>query len=428
MRDKRFHVLHLMHNTHTVGERRWNSNLSGAYGPLLDSIRHLDGLVTLTRRQRDDVAERYGATNNLFVVPNPVELPELPALMPERDRATFAIVSRLESQKRLDLAIRAWALVMERRPEAKLLIYGDGGLRLPLETLIAELGVGEGVKLMGHDPRAKEQLLTATAFVMTSGYEGYPLAPLESMSFGCPVISYDIKYGPREQISEGVDGFLVAAGDNEAIADRVVQLIDDPELVRKLSEGALRKAEQHDYNAFLRDWRTALEAAVGNKAGRVRLKPTLVVDRIGWAPARRLPGRLGRLRASSGAFRDSRQIELEATLHLEGKWHKGALADCTFTLDAVSDASGVVTSLPVSATQKGRSFDLTSSFDLAKAFTGTPETDHGMRLRLRLVLNNWAWETTLSRPDGLRPNFEVSFDDRGQLHLLRGTTDPTPTS
>ena len=49
MGDDRFHVMHLMHNTHTLGERRWDSPLSTQYGPLLESIRHLDGLVTLDR-------------------------------------------------------------------------------------------------------------------------------------------------------------------------------------------------------------------------------------------------------------------------------------------------------------------------------------------------------------------------------------------
>ncbi len=55
---------------------------------------------------------------------------------------------------------------------------------------------------------------------MTSSFEGYPLATLESMSRGCPVVSYDIRYGPREQISDGVDGFLVPPGDIELLAQR----------------------------------------------------------------------------------------------------------------------------------------------------------------------------------------------------------------
>ncbi len=302
MRDQRFHLLHLMHNTHTVGERRWDSTLSADYGPLLKGIHKIDGLVTLTARQREDVIERYGETNNLFVVPNPVDLPELPENPPPRERARFAVVSRLERQKRLDHAVRAFALVLEQEPEARLDIYGLGNLRVPLQQLIDDLGVGHAVKLCGHDVHARETLLTATAFLMTSRFEGYPLASLESMSRGCPVVSYDIKYGPREQITDGVDGFLTPAEDLQTFADRVVTMIRDPALVEKMSAAALEKAQQHDYRAFLRDWRTALETAVANKPNRVQLdRVDLHVARLGRVRAGRLPRRLVRPRAQAGS-------------------------------------------------------------------------------------------------------------------------------
>ena len=73
--DDRFFLLHLIHNNHTVGERRWDSPLSPDYEPLFRRMRMVDGLVTLTGRQSEDVAQRFGRVNNLFVVPNRVELP-----------------------------------------------------------------------------------------------------------------------------------------------------------------------------------------------------------------------------------------------------------------------------------------------------------------------------------------------------------------
>ena len=78
-----------------------------------------------------------------------------------------------------------------------------------LEQVAAGTASPRSVTLHGHDPRARDALWNSSAFLMTSLFEGYPLSTLESLSHGCPVISYDIKYGPREQISEGVDGFLV---------------------------------------------------------------------------------------------------------------------------------------------------------------------------------------------------------------------------
>ena len=129
MRDPRFHVMHLMHNMHTVGARRWDSPLSGHY-------RAAAGVDPAPRRpgHADPPPARgragaYGATNNLFVVPNPVDLPERPDL-PDARPGTFAVVARLENQKRLDHAIRPSRSSSSEEPDAQLDIYGDGNLRV----------------------------------------------------------------------------------------------------------------------------------------------------------------------------------------------------------------------------------------------------------------------------------------------------------
>src|SRR5699024_9897523 len=183
------------------------------YHEMFDNLERLDGLVTLTERHRSDLATGYGDTDNLFVVPNPVVTPAAADPVPAREANRFTMVTRLEHQKRIGHALRAIARARESEPEATLDIYGSGSLLPTLQRRAAELGVADAVTFRGFDPGARDNLWTATAFLMTSRYEGYPLATLESMSHGCPVISYDLKYGPRDQILDGVDGFLVAEGD-----------------------------------------------------------------------------------------------------------------------------------------------------------------------------------------------------------------------
>ena len=125
--------------------------------------------------------------------------------------------------------------------------------------------------LKGHDPNARNALWRSSAFMMTSLFEGYPLSTLESLSHGCPVVSYDIKYGPREQITDGEDGFLVEAGDTRAMADRVIELLKDPALVSRMSKAARMKAAQHGYDRFLSDWGAVLNAVVEQKPKRTKL-------------------------------------------------------------------------------------------------------------------------------------------------------------
>ena len=218
LRGRRFHLIYLMHNLHVGPPRRWDSEVSAVYKRALSRIDGMDAMVTLTERQRDDIAERFGRTTNLFVVPNPVTRPEPPASEPQRDPHKVTIVARLEPQKRLADAIAAFRRVVDAVPGARLDIYGDGGEEKALQAEIERFGLAGSVTLRGFDPQAREALWTSSAFLMTSAFEGYPLSTLESMSRGCPVVSYDIKYGPREQITDGVDGFLVPAGDTALLA------------------------------------------------------------------------------------------------------------------------------------------------------------------------------------------------------------------
>ena len=211
VRARAVHAVYVMHNLHVLKPYRWDSEVNVAYTRVLRRAEDMDALVTLTERQRDDIAERRGRTSNMFVVPNPVDQPAQPADPPPRDPHRVTIMARLEPQKRLQDAIAAFERVVRAVPEARLDIFGEGGRREKLQQEIDHRQLGGSVTLRGFDPEAREALWTSSAFVLSSAFEGYPLSTLESMSRGCPVVSYDIKYGPREQITDGVDGFLVPA-------------------------------------------------------------------------------------------------------------------------------------------------------------------------------------------------------------------------
>ncbi len=117
MRGRRFHLIYQMHNLHVGRPHRWDSEVSLVYKRALERIDGLDAMVTLTERQRDDIAERHGRTSNLFVVPNPVSMPEPPAgETPARDPGKVTIVARLEPQKRLTHAIEAFEQVVAAVP------------------------------------------------------------------------------------------------------------------------------------------------------------------------------------------------------------------------------------------------------------------------------------------------------------------------
>ena len=257
---------------------------------------------------------------------------------------------------------------------------------------------------------ARDTLLTATGFLMTSRFEGYPLASLESMSRGCPVISYDIKYGPREQITDGVDGFLTPAEDLQTFADRLVTMIRDPALVEKMSAAALEKAQLHDYRAFLRDWRTALETAVANKPNRVQLdrvdlRRPQAGPRPRWtaaAPAGPASGQTrGPPHAARGRVRRHPALARQGTtrdLRL-GRGHPGR--------GLRRDGRGH--QHPGDRATRRAQFDVRCRFDLEQVFAELDPGDRDVRLRLRVVWNNASWETTLARPTKQRAPIELNY-------------------
>lgn len=428
MKAPKMHLVYVLHNIHVLPPRRWDSGTTEVYGRVLDRIPGMDALVTLTERQGQDIALRRGRTDNMFVVPNPVDMPQAPA-SPARDPRLATIVARLEPQKRLGHAVKAFARVLERVPDARLDIYGSGHRADNLAHLVRSEGVAHAVTLRGHDPHARDALFRSSAFLMTSGYEGYPLSTLESLSHGCPVVSYDIKYGPREQITDGQDGFLVPDGDVEAFADRVTELLTSPDLVERMSKEAVAKAEAHGTERFLGDWAHVLTTVVEQKPRRTELSSVdLRVHRLEVEPPKLL-GRLARKDGGPalGRFSPDSVLRVDATLHVEVAGRRRDLGQAELSLSAVDLVSGEVVDLPVDVHRDGPDFRVAARLPLAEALgSGPGET----RLRLRLTWRNSVWQGLLRRPDTGSEGVEVGYEHDGTLALRsprRGeATGPDP--
>ena len=240
-----YRLIHTVHNAHTAAPHHWDSPMDETWTGWFETVDDYDAIIWLTDQQRQDAERRFGAHRRAVVIPHPAEpLEEFPPTA-VRDPDLAVMVARLAEQKRIAHAIRAWPTVLAARPSARLEIYGDGVQRGALEALIAELGLEQSVTLKGYRAKASEVLLTAGLLVVSSNYEGHSLVVLEAFSRGCPIVSYDISYGPAETIVEGVNGLLVPAGDVEALGAAVGSIIGDAERLAQLSRGAYDWAVAH---------------------------------------------------------------------------------------------------------------------------------------------------------------------------------------
>jgi poly(glycerol-phosphate) alpha-glucosyltransferase len=213
----------------------------------------VDAVVFLTATQRADAEAKYSAAESFKVVPHSVRPPvEEPGVA--RDPNLVVMMARLDPQKQVDHAIEAFARVVKKMPKARLEIYGRGPDLLALKTLVADLDVRRQVKLMGFTSQPGLAYQRASLCIMTSRFEGAPLTIQESMSYGCPVISYDLRYGPADIIDDGVSGLLVPNGDRAAMARKIVESLQDPALLGRLSAAARLRAAEFGEEAFTARW------------------------------------------------------------------------------------------------------------------------------------------------------------------------------
>lgn len=163
-----------------------------------------------------------------------------------KDGVTVLHVGRLSYEKNIDLLLRAFALVAERHPAARLTIVGDGPDREALAHLAGELGLGERVHFTGFVPHEQLPALyqAADLFATASTIETQGLVVLEAAACGLPVIGVDALALP-EAVHHGINGFLAPAGDEAALAQHLAHLVTDTGLRQRMGTASRRLAEAH---------------------------------------------------------------------------------------------------------------------------------------------------------------------------------------
>jgi glycosyltransferase involved in cell wall biosynthesis len=231
-------------------------NLSAHPRPLRRAVKRgykaLDALVALTQRDLDAYHEAIGEGPALHVIPNAT--PDLGGRRSDGSARTVIAAGRLTRQKGFARLIAAFAPVVAAHPDWRLEIYGRGPRRKRLQRRIDNLGLAGNVTLAGPVEDIGAAMAAASIFALSSRFEGFPMVLLEAMSVGLPVVSFDCPTGPREIVEDRRNGLLVRRGDVGALAEALVEMIDDEELRRRCSEGAVRTAERYSLDAIGPRW------------------------------------------------------------------------------------------------------------------------------------------------------------------------------
>ena len=166
-------------------------------------------------------------------------------------RSTIGVVSRLEPIKGMDLVVPAFAEVLKRFPEVRLLVVGDGSLRATMEQQAAELGCADRIAWVGRQPQEElnKWYGQMDIVLMPSRSEGFGLTAIEAMANGCVMVASNVG-GLPEVVRDGVCGLLHRTEDVRDMAAKVSALLDDATLYSKLRAQSLIEVEKYSFERY----------------------------------------------------------------------------------------------------------------------------------------------------------------------------------
>lgn len=217
----------------------------------LHALSKVDVLVALTE---GDAQEWRKYHHHVCLIPNFVHPHKFCLSNQESKRVIF--VGRFDYQKRVHDAIQIWRLVKERHLDWSLEIYGEGEMLEEIKLMISSVG-----NINIHQPTKDifQAYSESALLIMTSLFEPFGLVLPEAMSCGLPVVAFDCPYGPKEIVTDGVDGLLVKNYDIVAMAKKICQLIEDKDLRCWMGQNGIASSHSFSHDAIMPIWKGLFE-------------------------------------------------------------------------------------------------------------------------------------------------------------------------
>lgn len=184
------------------------------------------------------------------------------------DSKTIVTAGHFFYTKGYDLAIEVAKKVFARHPDWKWEFYGDGKELEKCRQKVAEYRLEKNVIFCGRTSNIIEAYKKAALYVMTSRTEGFGLVLTEAKSCNLPTVAFDIDFGPREIIDDGVSGYLVKDFDTEAMGNRICELIENELLRKQFSDHAKDNCGRFSQEMFVEKWHEVLQKTVKHKRMR----------------------------------------------------------------------------------------------------------------------------------------------------------------
>lgn len=221
------------------------------------TVRKFDRFVVLTEEDK----AYWGNLPNIMVIPNAISgIPAGTALL---ENKRVIAVGRYTYQKGFERLVDAWHLLASRFPDWNLVIIGDGEERPLLEQRIRSYGLERQVTLTRPTQEIGKVYMEASILASSSRYEGLPMVLLEAQAFGLPIVAFQCKCGPKDIVSDGMNGYLVPEGDTAGMAQRLEILMKDEALRKRMGLKAKESALRFNEETIMKKWMNTFQTLAG---------------------------------------------------------------------------------------------------------------------------------------------------------------------
>lgn len=222
-----------------------------------------DKIVVLTDREKNIFLNLYNIKNDkILIIPNYLDDTILEKnIVYNVTSKKIITVGRIDYQKGYEYLIEVARLVFEKHPDWQWDIYGDGEAEYKnkIINLINKHNLQNYIILQGNRSDIYDLYKNYSLFVMTSRFEGFGMVLVEAKAKKLPLLSFDINSGPSDIIRNGIDGFLVKPFDCQMMADKIFELIENPELRQKFSDNAHGNIDKFSKEKIIKQWCDLIE-------------------------------------------------------------------------------------------------------------------------------------------------------------------------
>lgn len=208
-----------------------------------------DYLAILTKDE-----EKYYNSKNKIIIHN--ALTNYPSKASDLNNKIAISAGRIAPVKQFDKLIKSWSYVANKYPDWQLKIYGNGDYNDvdKLKKIINEYNLNNYVQLCESTDNIEDVMLNSSLYLMSSKTECFPMVLLEAMSCGLPIISFNCPHGPKNIITQNIDGILLEVNDEENLGNAIINLINDKERLINFGKMGRKNVLRFSDDIIMSEW------------------------------------------------------------------------------------------------------------------------------------------------------------------------------